>query len=137
MPVKLEDVTRWGFFKKYRVMLQEAIDHMAEYEERSSIHRRLDIPRNHYYNVTNEFRTNPAKDSKKEHPYHIPFEYLTKVTVGMPDECPDKYMMIKEWGKDLGCTVLTPAEKEEIRDLMKESAPDPLKVLSVLQKLAE
>ena len=132
MAASIEDVTKWGWFKKYRTMFQDNIDSMAEYEERAAIFERIDIPRNHYYNVINDFRSNPGK---KEHPYHIPFEFLTKAIVGMSEKCPKKYDIPKEWAKDLGGTFLSPKDKEELRAILHESAPDPMKVLSVLQKI--
>lgn len=131
----IEEITRVGFFKKYRVLMQEAFDIMAEYEERARIFERLDIPRNHYYNVTNEFRSNPAKTAEKEHPYHIPLEFIIKTIVGMSEKNPHKYDIAKEFCKDIGCTVLTPKEKTALREILKDSAPDPMKVLNVLQEL--
>ncbi len=137
MAATIEEVTSFSFFSKYRTMLQEAIDHMAEYEERANIHMRLDIPRNHYYNVINEYRMNAAKNPKKEHPYHIPLEYITKAIIGIPDTCDEKYKMAKTWCNDIGGTFLSPREKEEIRSLLSESAPDPIRVLNIMQKLVE
>lgn len=128
----LNDVTKTGFFNKYRSMLQNSFDCMAEYEERASIFERTDIPRNHFYNVINEFRANPGK---KEHPYHIPLEFIEKTIIAMSDKCPQKYKMVQEICNDVGCTCLTPQDKEELKAVLKDSAPDPLKVLALLQKI--
>jgi hypothetical protein len=131
----LERVKSRGYFKKYRVMLSEAIGDMADYDEMANIFFKLDIPKNHYYNVTNEFRQNEASDKKKEHPYYIPLEYIIKTTIGTPEESERKYSMIKEICHDCGCKCMTPGDQAELKAVLQEHAPDPLKVMRILQRL--
>jgi len=107
---------------------------MAEFEQRSTIFEDTDIPRNHYHNVTNPDRTNPGK---KEHPYYIPAEWIIKLTCYASSKRPSKYAMISQMSKDCGGTFLTPEFKAELSAILSESAPNPLKVLSILQKLVD
>jgi len=118
--------------KKYRYMMAKLVDEMAEYEERSTIFEETDIPRNHYHNVTNPDRTNPGK---KEHPYYIPAEWIIKLTLYASNKRPSKYAMISQMAKDCGGTFLTPEFKAELKSVLSESAPDPVLVLKLLQKI--
>jgi len=118
--------------KKYRFLMGKLVDEMAQYDERAAIFDETDIPRNHYYNVTNPDRCNAGK---KEHPYYVPSEWIIKLTRFASPKRPSKYAMISEMAKDCGGSFLTPEFKEELKTVLSESAPDPLKVLNILQKL--
>jgi hypothetical protein len=117
--------------KKYRYLMSRLVDELAEYEERSTIFEETDIPRNHYHNVTNPDRTNPGR---KEHPYYIPAEWIIKLTRYASSTRPSKYALISEMAKDCGGRFIPPELEEELMEILKESAPDPLKLLALVQK---
>ena len=111
-------------YSKYRFMMTEMVDRQAEFEERARIFQRLDIPRNHYYNVTNPDRRTSAKTDK---PYYIPMEWAQKMTVDFED-----YQLVREFCNDCGCICLTPKDVVELQSL---SGDEPDKVMAIMKTL--
>lgn len=110
----------------YKEMLSDLVDSIARYDDRAAIFRRNDIPRAHFYNVTNDDRL-----SSSGKPYYTPLEWVVKLTRDSNNHC-----MMKKISADCGGTYLSPEEKSELREILNESVPDTTKILSVLQKMA-
>jgi hypothetical protein len=112
--------------KDYKEMLIDLVDSIAKFDDRAAIFRRNDIPRSHFYNVTNDDRL-----SSSGKPYHTPLEWVVKLTRDSGNPC-----MIKKVAKDCGGTYLSPEEKQELKTILEESIPDTSKIWGILQKLA-
>lgn len=111
--------------RDYKYLLTKLVDKMAEYEERAIIFKRNDIPRAHFYNVTNDDRL-----SSSGKPYHTPVDWVIKLTNDSKEYC-----IMRMMAKDTGGVYLSPDEVAEFKEVLAQSAPDPLKVLGILQKL--
>jgi len=111
--------------RKYRYLLTEMINAKAEYVDRDYLFERVDIPQNHYHNVTNPDRKTSCK--KKDKPYYIPLEWILKMTIGFSD-----FRIIKEIAADCGCICITPDEIEELRSV---EPADRDKVMATMNKI--
>jgi hypothetical protein len=103
----------------YGQIFSDMVDKAARYTERADIFRKLNISRNHFYNVTN-----PDRQTAGGNPYPFPTEWGVSGTTQFKD-----YAWIKAVCNDCGCICITP---EEIQDL-KDS--NPRKALTVFQKI--
>lgn len=110
----------------YKDLLIELVDAIAKYDDRAAIFRRNDIPRAHFYNVTNDDRL-----SSSGKPYHTPLEWIVKLTRDSGNHC-----MMKKISADCGGTYLSPDEKKELKSVLTDAVPDTTKILAVLQKIA-
>jgi len=103
----------------YGLIFADMVDRQARFTPREDLFRRLDISRNHFYNVTN-----PDRQTAGGNPYPFPTEWGVKGTIVFSD-----YAWIKAVGRDCGCLVITPDELKELKD------SNPKKALSLFQKI--
>jgi hypothetical protein len=106
----------------YGELLSDLMDDIAKFEDRPDIFRRNDIPRNHFYNVTN-----PNRESSSGRPYYTPVEWLVKLT---RDSC--NYSALQRVVKDCRCILITP---EEICELEAMDSSEPEKVFNLVRKI--
>ena len=103
----------------YKDILVELVDTIAKYDDRAAIFRRNDIPRAHFYNVTNDDRL-----SSSGKPYHTPLEWVVKLTRDAKNYC-----MLKKIAKDCDCILITPDDVKELKSC------DPAEALAIIQKV--
>jgi hypothetical protein len=118
----------------YGELIDKMVDRMARYEDRAGIFRVVGILKGNYYNVIN-----PNKETASGNKYTTAIEWLVGLTNhsarNRKNGVPGDYEVLKQVNKDCGCICLTPEDQDTIKTLLTESIPDPLSILSVLQKI--
>lgn len=109
----------------YGRYFKSMVDHLAVYMPRADVFKEHKIPINYFYKVINLNARTPSGNQ-----IYSPIEWLVKLTRNSKNYC-----MAKKVAKDIGCVLLTPDEISDIKNILMESAPDPVKVLGILQKL--
>ncbi len=110
----------------YGEMLDKMVDTAAKYEERASIFRRNNILKGHFYNVINPNRKTPSGND-----FHTPIEWMVSLTRDLSD-----FRMAKKVATDMGGKFLSPEDIKELKSILTQAAPDPIKILEIVQKMA-